>query len=235
MGEGTVAPGSGQLFPLLLDSASVDDAQAAAELRFVWGITTNPALMAREGRPPLVQLKELLGAFPGRIFFQPGSDEVEQAESELREAMGLAPDRVLPKLPARADFVSLAVGLVAEGRITALTAVYSPGQALLAAGAGIDWVIPYVNRAKRLSEHGERLVRDVAAVLASARAVTRVLAASIKSADEVVQAVLDGAAAVSAPLDVLLELDRHPLTTSAIEEFTGHARGLREMGAGKSS
>ncbi|MGH2589213.1 MAG: transaldolase family protein, partial [Actinomycetota bacterium] len=111
----------------------------------------------------------------------------------------------------------------------ALTAVYAPGQALLANAAGAEWVIPYVNRAGRLAERGDRLVRDVAAVLTSAGGTTRILAASIKSAGEAVRAVLDGAAAVSAPLDVLIDLDRHPLTTAAIEEFA------RAASAGSSS
>lgn len=210
-------------FRILLDSASLDDARAASDLRFVSAITTNPTLLARHDRPPLVQLQGLLAVFPGPIFFQPAAPDVTAARQQLEEALRLAPERVLPKLVSRADFVALASRFVDEGHTVAVTAVYSAGQALLAAAAGARWVIPYVNRAKRFADDGDRLVRDIASVLRSARSTTEILAASIKSPAEALKAVADGAHSVSAPLEVLLGLARHPLTDSAIEDFARDA------------
>lgn len=210
---------AGEGFPILLDSGSLEDARIAEQLGIVAGITTNPILFSRETRSPLDQLSELLRVFRNPIFFQPGAPEVAHAVKELSAARALDPDRVIPKLPARLDFVSLAAELRAEGVPVALTAVYTPGQAILAATAGVQWVIPYVNRAKRFAEDGHRLVAELAAMITAASASTRILAASIKSVDEAAQAILDGAHAISAPLDVLQALDQHPLTDSAIEEF----------------
>jgi transaldolase len=213
-------------FPLLLDSASVAEAREAADLAIVAGITTNPTLMARQGGSPVEQLQRLLDAFPGPIFYQPSATDPEPAETELLEARSLEPDRVVCKLPARRDFIALAYRLQASGTSTALTAVYSQGQALLATAAGIPWIIPYVNRAKRQAKNGDRLVIDLAEILRAARSRTRILAASIKSVDEVLRAVLEGAHAISAPLETLTQLGDHPLTESAIEEFAAH-RGHR--------
>ena len=128
---------------VLLDSASVDDAAAAAELGFVHGITTNPALMARETSEPLAHLGRLLAAFPGGpICYQPTRTSYSDMGDEARAAAALAPDRVVVKLPATFDAIRLAASLADGGIRCALTAVYSPAQALLAHEAGCVWVHP---------------------------------------------------------------------------------------------
>ena len=203
---------------VLLDSASLDDAAAAADLGFVRGITTNPALMARETREPLAHLERLLAAFPaGPICYQPTRTSVEAMDEEARAAAALAPDRVVAKLPATLDAVTLASALAGGGIRCALTAVYSPAQALLAHEVGCTWVIPYVDRAARHS--AGRVVDEQAAVLARLQSSTRILAASLKSPQQVVDSILHGAHDVTAPLEVLRALPAHPLTESAVREF----------------
>ncbi len=205
---------------ILLDSASVDDAAAAAELGFVHGITTNPALMARETKEPLAHLERLLAAFPdGPICYQPTRTSYEEMNDEARAAASLAPDRVVAKLPATLDAVRLAAALTNDGIRCALTAVYSPAQALLAHETGCVWIIPYVDRAARHADGGMAVVDSLAAVLARLQSSTRILAASLKSAPQVVAAILHGAHDITAPLDVLRGLPAHPLTESAVREF----------------
>jgi len=205
---------------ILLDSASVDDAAAAAELGFVHGITTNPALMARETKEPLAHLERLLAAFPdGPICYQPTRTSYEEMNDEARAAAFLAPDRVVAKLPATLDAVRLAAALTNDGMRCALTAVYSPAQALLAHETGCVWIIPYVDRAARHADGGMAVVDSLAAVLARLQSSTRILAASLKSAPQVVAAILHGAHDITAPLDVLRGLPAHPLTESAVREF----------------
>jgi transaldolase len=203
---------------ILLDSASVDDAAAAAGLGFVRGITTNPALMARETKEPLVHLERLLAAFPdGPICYQPTRTSYAHMNDEAHAAAALAPDRVVAKLPATLDAIRLAAALKDDGIRCALTAVYSPAQALLAHEVGCVWVIPYVDRAARHS--AGTVVEELAAVLARLRSSTRILAASLKTAPQVVASILDGAHDITAPLDVLRSLPAHPLTESAVREF----------------
>jgi len=204
---------------ILLDSASVDDA-AAAELGFVHGITTNPALMARETKEPLAHLERLLAAFPdGPICYQPTRTSYEEMSDEARAAASLAPDRVVAKLPATLDAVRLAAALTNDGIRCALTAVYSPAQALLAHETGCVWIIPYVDRAARHADGGMAVVDSLAAVLARLENSTHILAASLKSAPQVVASILHGAHDITAPLDVLRGLPAHPLTESAVREF----------------
>lgn len=206
---------------ILLDSASLDEAAAAAKLGFVRGITTNPALMARETKEPLAHLARLLEAFPeGPICYQPTRSTPEEMEAQARTAAALAPDRVVAKLPATLEAITLAAALHKDDILSALTAVYSPAQALLAHEAGCVWVIPYVDRAARHSAGA--VVIEQAAVLKQMGSPTRILAASLKTAPQVVESVLDGAHDITAPLDVLRALPAHPLTESAVREFAAH-------------
>ena len=205
---------------ILLDSASVDDAVAAVGLGFVRGITTNPALMARETKEPLAHLERVLAAFPeGPVCYQPTRSSFEAMQGEARAATSLAPDRVVAKLPATLEGVRLAGILKGEGVRCALTAVYSPAQALLAHEAGCVWIIPYVDRAARHSDGGLTVVDSLAAMLARLQSNTRILAASLKSSAQVSDSILHGAHDVTAPLDVLRGLPAHPLTESAVREF----------------
>ena len=206
---------------ILLDSASLDDAAAAARLGFVRGITTNPALMARETKEPLAHLARLLEAFPGGpICYQPTRSSYAEMAEQARAAAALAPDRVVAKLPATLEAITLAVELREEGIDSALTAVYSPAQALLAHEAGCMWIIPYVDRAARHSAGA--VVVEQAAILEQLDSPTRILAASLKTAPQVVESILDGAHDITAPLDVLRALPAHPLTESAVREFAAH-------------
>lgn len=209
---------------VLLDSASVDDAAAAAELGFVSGITTNPTLMARETAQPLPHLDRLLSAFPrGPLCYQPTSATFAETIDEARAAWSLAPERIVVKLPATLEATSVAAALVGDGVRCALTAVYSPAQALLAHEVGCVWVIPYVDRAARQSVGGLVVVDALAAILTRLQSSTRILAASLKSGPQVVDAILHGAHDVTAPLDVLVGLPAHPLTESAVREFAAQS------------
>ncbi len=206
---------------ILLDSASLDDASAAAGLGFVRGITTNPALMARETKDPLAHLARLLEALPeGPVFYQPTRSDAGEMDTEARAAVALAPERVVAKLPATLEALTLATQLRRDGVRCALTAVYSPAQALLAHEAGCAWIIPYVDRAARHSAGA--VVVEQAAVLEQLDSPTRILAASLKSGPQVAEAVLDGAHDVTAPLAVLRALAGHPLTESAVRAFAAH-------------
>ena len=206
---------------ILLDSASLEDAAAAAKLGFVRGMTTNPALMARETEEPLAHLARLLEAFPeGPICYQPTRSTYDEMDEQARTAAALAPDRVVAKLPATLAAITLATVLKKDGIRSALTAVYSPAQALLAHEAGCVWVIPYVDRAARHSAGA--VVVEQAAILEQLDSSTRILAASLKTAAQVVESILDGAHDITAPLDVLRGLPAHPLTESAVREFAAH-------------
>lgn len=209
---------------LFLDSASIPDAEEAASSGCVAGITTNPSLLAQEKRRPFEQMKALLAVFPGLVFYQPASTDPSTALAEIERLVDVAGERLVAKLPALPQLFPLAAQLHGSGVPSAITAVYSGGQALMAAAVGAEWVIPYVNRAKRLMDNGQDLVGELAALLARQPQRPLLLAASLKSSEEALLSIRSGADAVSLPIDVFKELGSHPLTVSAVEQFATDAR-----------
>ncbi len=208
---------------LYLDSADLNDAQRAMELGFVFGVTTNPTLIAKVGRHGLDVLRDLLEATSGPVFYQVTAETVEGRAVQAQEAAALSPQRVVIKIPATTENIALAARLSREGGVRcAITAVSSPAQAYLAVQAGAEYVIPYVNRLTRQMGDGIAVLRDVAAIVRGSRA--RVLAASLKTCDEVVAAVLAGADDVTIPLAVILALGEHELSYRAIADFAASTK-----------
>lgn len=215
---------------VFLDSAGIDDAREAARAGYIDGITTNPVLMRRHAADPLEQLRELLAAFPdGPVFYQPRTAIEAEAEAEAHRALALSPDRVVIKIPAREQLLRLAAKLTKGGAVTALTAVFTPGQAVLAAAAGCRWVIPYVDRAERDPAGGHDIIRRIAAPLERGGSDVRILAASIKSVGQALAALEAGAHAVSAPLEIVQGLAFHPMTERAITDFEAAYRARNEL------
>jgi transaldolase len=197
-----------------LDSAQPGDAQRAQQLGFVEAITTNPTLIARTGRPGLEVLAELVEIFSGHVFYQVTAPTVEGRFDQAWEAHEVRPDKVVIQIPATIENLTMAARLIDSGIECAITAVCSPAQAYLAAQVEATFAIPYVNR---LTEDGLAVVRDVAQILRGTQ--TEVLAAGLKTVDEVVATLLAGAQHVTIPLDLILAMGEHELSRQAIEEF----------------
>ncbi len=177
--------------------------------------------MRRETAEPLDRLGRLLAAFPrGPVFYQPAMAPFDDLLTEARMAAALSPERVVIKLAATGDAVRVGAALTREGIRHALTAVYAPAQALVAHEIGCAWAIPYVDRATRQGVDGLELVEELAAVLRALRSSTRVLAASLKTSEQLAASVARGAHDVTAPLGVLAALTEHPLSQNAIDEFS---------------
>lgn len=203
---------------LLLDSASAQDARQAMGLGFVSGITTNPTLMARIGRPPREVIAELAGICPHVVFYQLTGATVEEREAEAQTILALGPNVGL-KIACTSENLALAARLARQGATVGMTAVYSAAQCYLACQARVRYAIPYVNRSTRLQGNGLALVESMRAVVEACGAATEILVASLKTPVEVVEAVLAGAQHVTIPLPLILEMGNHPLSDQAIEEF----------------
>jgi transaldolase len=202
---------------LLIDSADVEDIRRALALGFVTGVTTNPALIARTGRPGMDVLKDILRITDGPVFFQVTADTVEHRAEQAWDISRLAPQQIHVKIPATTENIALAAHLSKEGIQCAVTAVSSPGQAYMAGLAGATYIAPYVNRMTRSLGNGVEVVRRCAALLQGTR--TRIVAASLKSVDEVIETLLAGAHDVTIPLDLILALGEHELSQQAIRDF----------------
>ena len=208
---------------LLLDSADVVAARRAAGLGFVRGATTNPTLMAASGRSAEVVITELADILPGTIFYQVTAENLAAREAEARRMAVLRPGRIAIKVPTTTENLALVARLTRDGTTCAMTAIFSPAQTLLAVEAGAAFVIPYVNRTTRLCGDGPGLVHQMRLVIDALGAPTKILAASVKSPDEAVAALLAGAHGLTLPLPVIEALGEHPGSIAAIEEFRAAA------------
>ena len=209
---------------LFLDSAFAADAREAMAMGFVAGITTNPTLIAKVGRKPEEVIAELADICESTVFYQLTAPTVDEREKEARKILALRPNIAL-KIPMTTENLTLAAKFAAEEIIVGMTATYSPAQTFLSCEAGVEYSIAYVNRSTRLQGDGFALVREMRAVADACNTSTTILVASLKSAQEVVQAILAGAHHVTIPLLLLKEMGNHPLSEQTIEEFARSVAG----------
>jgi transaldolase len=201
---------------LFLDSADGEEARTAAGWGFVVGCTTNPALLARAGHTdPLKAMELLCGLLPGPVFYQVMGRTLDEMRHEAERFLPLGESLGL-KIPCTLEGLRLTRELDGRAPIAA-TGVFTPGQAYLAAQAGADYVIPYVNRVTRFTGDGPGLIAQMAAILEPEP--TAILAAGIKSPAEAVETLLAGADHVSLPFDVITGMATNPLTERAMEDF----------------
>lgn len=207
---------------LFLDSADLTEVREAAESGIVAGVTTNPTLLqqAADGRDAVEHLRKLIEVMPdGQFFFQLHARNKASAWTQAnraREQAGDAAGQLVFKLPAQPTWYSLGAELIGAGYRVAFTAVYQPGQVLAAVQTGAHFVIPYVDRARRLRPQHQDFLGDLRAVAGQR---IEILAASIKSSEQAVIALRSGAHAITAPWQVLQGLMLDELTDTAVQEF----------------
>ncbi len=201
---------------LFLDTANVREIQELAWL--VDGVTTNPSLVAKEGRPFQDVLKEIC-----QIVSGPVSAEVVALDTAgmIREARQLAQvaDNVVIKIPLTEAGLQAVQQLEKEGIRTNVTLVFSANQALLAAKCGASFVSPFVGRIDDHGGHGMAVVEEILAIYDNYGFQTQVIVASVRHPGHVVQAALLGAPIATVPYDVLKKLFAHPLTDVGIARF----------------
>jgi len=202
----------------MVDSALVDEVRRAVALGFVRGCTTNPLLMAKVVISPHKVIEEICRLVPGPVFYQVTGRTLAEREREGREFHAICPDKVVLKIPATTENLTLITRL-APKIPCAVTAIFSGHQTYGAVAAGARWVIPYVNRTTRLLGDGGKLVREMKAVIKASGSNVRILAASIKSPEEAAAAVIAGADDLTLPLAVLSALGNHRLSAEALSEF----------------
>jgi transaldolase len=204
---------------LFLDSARVEEAERASELGFVWGATTNPALMAAAGREPARVIADFCGLLPGTVFYQLTAPTPAEREAEALRIVEIDPVKVGLKIPCTTENLGLLARLTDDGITCAVTAIFSAYQAYLACEAGAHYILPYVHRSTRLQGNGPALVSEMLAIIEAADSGTELLAASFRTPVEVVEAVLAGAHHLSLGLTLIESLGEHPLSQQTIAEF----------------
>lgn len=204
---------------LFVDSADVSEIAELAEWGLLDGVTTNPTLVAKTGRPMFEVLAEICRLVEGPVSAEVTATDTAGMVAEGRRLAEVAPNIVV-KLPLTPAGLAACRRLVAEGIRTNVTLCFSPAQGLLAAKAGATFVSPFVGRLDDIGHDGMAVVRDIVAIYRNHPGLkTQVLAASLRHVRHVVQAALAGADAATAPPAVLRQLVRHPLTDIGLERF----------------
>jgi len=203
---------------LFLDTANLDELRAAAKWGIVDGVTTNPSLIAKEGKPLKEQIAAICDIVDGPISAEVLAVEAKAMIAEGRELAKIHKNIVV-KLPLIRDGIEACSALSKDGIRTNVTLCFSPGQALLAAKAGAYFISPFVGRLDDVGATGMDLIRQIVAIYENYDFETQVLAASLRGPLHVVDAALAGAHIGTLPFKVLDSLFNHPLTDKGLDQF----------------
>ena len=212
---------------LFLDTANVEEIRKANDLGVICGVTTNPSLIAKEGRDFAEVIKEITSIVDGPI-----SGEVkattEKAEDMIKEGREIAMihRNMVVKIPMTLEGLKATKVLASEGIKTNVTLIFSANQALLAARAGATYVSPFVGRLDDISTPGVDLVRTISEIFEIYDIKTEIIAASIRSTVHITECALAGADIATVPYSVIAQCAKHPLTDAGIEKFKQDYRAV---------
>ena len=203
-----------------IDTANVDDIRKANDMGIISGVTTNPSLIAKEGRDFKQVIQEITSIVDGPISGEVKATTVdaEGMIAEAREIAGIHPNMVV-KIPMTAEGLKAVKVLHKEGIKTNVTLIFSPAQALLAARAGADYVSPFLGRLDDISTPGISLIEDITEIFQMHGIETQIIAASIRNPIHVIDCAKAGADIATVPYKVLLQMIHHPLTDEGIRKF----------------
>jgi transaldolase len=201
-----------------LDTASVKEIQEAASLGLLDGVTTNPSLVAKEGRVFREVLVEICNIVDGPISAEVVSLEADAMVKEGRELSKIHKNIVV-KVPLIAEGLKATKRLAAEGIRVNVTLCFSPTQALLAAKAGAWCVSPFIGRLDDISSNGMELIRQILAIYKNYDYKTYVLVASVRHPQHVVEAALAGGHICTMPFAIFQQMVKHPLTDIGLKKF----------------
>ncbi|MCG3777682.1 MAG: Transaldolase [Nitrospira sp.] len=201
-----------------LDTANVKEIQEAASLGLLDGVTTNPSLVAKEGRSFKEMLVEICKIVDGPISAEVVSLEADAMVTEGKELAKIHKNIVV-KVPLIAEGLKATKRLAAEGIKVNVTLCFSPTQALLAAKAGAWCVSPFIGRLDDISSNGMELIRQILTIYRNYDFKTQVLVASVRHPQHVVEAALAGGHICTMPFSIFQQMVKHPLTDSGLKKF----------------
>ena len=203
-----------------IDTAKVEDIRIANDLGIICGVTTNPSLIAKEGRDFNEVIKEITSIVDGPISGEVKATTVD-AEGMIKEGREIAAihPNMIVKIPMTVEGLKAVKVLSAEGIKTNVTLIFSANQALLAARAGATYVSPFLGRLDDISMPGINLIEDIVQIFENYGLETEIIAASIRNTVHVTECALAGADIATVPYAVIEQMTKHPLTDQGIEKF----------------
>ena len=205
---------------IFVDTANVEEIRKANDMGVICGVTTNPSLIAKEGRDFNEVIKEITSIVDGPISgeVKATTTDAEGMIAEGREIAKIHPNMVV-KIPMTVEGLKAVKVLSAEGVKTNVTLIFTANQALLAARAGATYVSPFLGRLDDISVKGSELIEEIAEMFAVSGIETQIIAASISNPIHVTECALAGADIATVPYKVIEQMTHHPLTDAGIEKF----------------
>jgi transaldolase len=202
-----------------LDTAEIKEIETGLQWGMVDGVTTNPSLIAKAGKPYLPTVQAIAKLVPGPVSGEVLATEYDEIMSQGHRLAALA-DNVVVKVPLTPDGLRAVAALKKEGIRTNVTLCFSATQALLAAKAGAAYISPFVGRLDDIAEEGMELIEQIVTIYSNYEFDTKVLVASVRHPIHIVQAGMLGADVATIPFKVLEQLYKHPLTDIGLDRFT---------------
>lgn len=203
---------------LFIDTANLDEIKEAASWGVVSGVTTNPSLIAKEGRDLKEVITEITSLVDGPI-----SAEVNEGKAEdmIAQALELAKihENIVIKLPMTMEGIKACKALTDEGIKTNVTLIFSVHQALIACEAGATYISPFMGRMDDIGLDSTKLIEDISQLILNYRYDTQIIAASIRNVSHIETAALAGADIATIPFKVMAKMVEHPLTTAGLKIF----------------
>lgn len=201
-----------------IDTANIDEIKEANDLGVVCGVTTNPSLIAKEGRDFTEVVNEITTIVDGPISAEVLSMDHKQMIEEAEKLTAIH-DNIVIKIPMCAEGLKAVKDLSEKGIRTNVTLIFSASQALLAARAGASYVSPFVGRLDDISFDGLRLIEEITEIFEASYIPTEIIVASVRNPLHVIEAAKMGADIATVPYKVIMQMINHPLTDRGIEAF----------------
>lgn len=210
---------------IFIDTANIEEIRQASQLGILAGVTTNPSLIAKEGRDFVQVVKEITEIVDGPISAEVTGLTKDQM---LAEALELAKihESIVIKIPMIAEGLKAIAALTEKGIKTNCTLIFSANQALLAARAGASYVSPFIGRIDDIGYDGMKLIEDLVEIFDNYYFDTEIIAASIRHPMHVTDAAKAGAHVATIPWKVIEQMIRHPLTDLGVEKFLKDWEGM---------
>ena len=206
---------------------NIEEIRKANGLGVICGVTTNPSLIAKEGRDLNEVIKEITSIVDGPISGEVISMDCEGMLKEAREIAKIHKNMVV-KIPMCEEGLKAVSALSKEGIKTNVTLIFSALQALLAARAGATYVSPFLGRLDDIGREGITLIEDIAEIFAIHHIDTEIISASVRNPIHVLQCAKAGADIATIPYNVIVQMINHPLTTAGIEKFLKDYEGMNK-------
>jgi len=203
-----------------IDTANVDEIKKANDMGIICGVTTNPSLIAKEGRDFNEVIKEIASIVDGAISgeVKATTTKAEDMIKEAREIAAIHPNMVV-KIPMTNEGLKAVKVLASEGIKTNVTLIFNATQALFAAKAGATYVSPFLGRLDDIAMPGIDLIRTISEIFAIQNIDTEIICASVRNPIHIIDCALAGADIATVPYKVIEQCLKHPLTDAGIEKF----------------